>query len=628
MSTVFNVLIYDSQTAEFLEECRSFFEPFLEKGAFAYCRWNPDGMNIEQALPDLYDAVKKEVSWRAVILHHGLAEPRTNPFDFLEGSETGDETENVPLIRLTHMLSQVPARIELHTHETEDGVVKKEMVDNSKEYSNSYALSCHKPRSLILVATRKKDMDESGVRPEEYHELRFEPQYSEFWSRNEYPANTRFVVYDLEYFQGTIQKKAIFNFTFAILTLLLNEVSSSALAAYKLYRVGICLDEKVLQDVIADFYARQITIQNAVLRFKEALHQEEMHPHMGSMPNMDEIYRADFPADALKSLLADEGAYGLVSDHPVSEFTRWSAEMSRVKKNWEEFRKKPPRYLRQTLARIKDNESAERFDGEYTPDQLEDLREKMEYIEKEMFNLELAGSSDYRKELEARKRSDKRVNDYIMNRLTRKQVWGAGAVIIFIFLCSFVPFLWRALGDDYAFPQAIAVVLSVMVTMAFAGLIWLIVSHFKLVNKIKYHNEIIRDIVWKSRNNQEKYGEYLSHAFNYMKYWKIMKEQQKRADTHQNIRHYLKFHEASANRALQLCERMRVVYQLVIRPDYNRYRPELFQLDKDATGDGYYRIEAEKLSHRIPINQSGETVYGPYGFITKFYLEREDVFDD
>ena len=97
-----------------ITEYKPFWDPFLKNEEFSLCRWKTKEKTLAAAVPDLYETLGEETMWRAVVLYHGPAERGTNPFDFFSGEESAQEVEQNDLIRLTHMLSIVPRRVEVY----------------------------------------------------------------------------------------------------------------------------------------------------------------------------------------------------------------------------------------------------------------------------------------------------------------------------------------------------------------------------------------------------------------------------------------------------------------------------------------------------------------------------------
>ena len=96
------------------------FSPFLkERGeSISICDWNKSGRTIEEAVPELYEAIRGYPEWRAIIFVHQSQSERAksnpdNPFDF-ECNRGKDIKELLtsfnasPLVSLTHMLAGFP----------------------------------------------------------------------------------------------------------------------------------------------------------------------------------------------------------------------------------------------------------------------------------------------------------------------------------------------------------------------------------------------------------------------------------------------------------------------------------------------------------------------------------------
>ena len=502
---MFTVLIYDQKTAAFLEESKSFYSPFLEAGSFALCSWNIEGKTIDRALPELYDIVREEENWRAVVLTHTFSEPETNPFDFFTGEESGETIESQPLIRLTHMLSEVARDLKVtYDPEVAECDRKYVMTDHTKAYRTPYVLECHKPRQIILIATRKRDVEAAQAdKPSRIKEVRYDFQSSQFWNRNEYPKNVRFLVYEFATLHDVIFKKDIYNFGFAVLTLLLNEIEPSSLVAYRLYRLGVTIDENKMREILSDFYGKQLMIHTLINRFGELFGDKDSANPVQTLPNMEEIYLAEFPADSLDKLMANLRGYGLASDCPVSEIDRWRREINEIRHNQDEFLKMPKRYLKKSLLKIRESEQGDILDKAlYTEEQMEDLREQMESLEQEMFSLEIANQYDFNYLTGKKEQCEQEVAEEINTRLSRNHLLFMGGAGLLVYFAGFSVFLFRAFGDTPALVSGLLVALGSTGVLALGGIGYLLIQRGQLRKKIKMCNTVMNIIAGLLRNNQ------------------------------------------------------------------------------------------------------------------------------
>ena len=87
---MFTVLIAAKEHIDAIrQENKLFFEPFLESKELAFCYWNPEGQNLQDAVPGLLDAVGRHKDWRAVIINNCTMKTaqNRNPFDLVDNSD-------------------------------------------------------------------------------------------------------------------------------------------------------------------------------------------------------------------------------------------------------------------------------------------------------------------------------------------------------------------------------------------------------------------------------------------------------------------------------------------------------------------------------------------------------------
>ena len=99
---MFTVLIAEKEHIDAIrQENKLFFEPFLDSKDIAFCYWNPEGQNLQEAVPGLLDAVNRRKEWRAVILNNPTEEAskQRNPFDAVDHSVLDSLTAPNPFLK-------------------------------------------------------------------------------------------------------------------------------------------------------------------------------------------------------------------------------------------------------------------------------------------------------------------------------------------------------------------------------------------------------------------------------------------------------------------------------------------------------------------------------------------------
>ena len=80
---VFTVVVTQQEHLDSIQEYKAFLKPFLDNAHIAFCRWQPEGEDLRQAVPELYDTVSRHERWRMILVcdEEGLAQK--NPFDIV-----------------------------------------------------------------------------------------------------------------------------------------------------------------------------------------------------------------------------------------------------------------------------------------------------------------------------------------------------------------------------------------------------------------------------------------------------------------------------------------------------------------------------------------------------------------
>jgi len=178
--TLHTVIITDPDTTPLFDKYRYLFTPFFSEngGSICHCLWNKGDVDIEHAVPKLYDSIRDHPEWRAIILVKPKQEelfdlnnsnnPK-NPFDFKcnhentsineEGGILLDDNPS-QLVRLTHMLAGFPSLGGVKGYETHYFFYneKKGMYEECK-YSNGKPI-LESDKKKFIVDDYKKLLEE------------------------------------------------------------------------------------------------------------------------------------------------------------------------------------------------------------------------------------------------------------------------------------------------------------------------------------------------------------------------------------------------------------------------------------------------------------------------------------
>lgn len=80
------VIFAEKETIRLFEETKMFFGPLYDPQRVAFCEWNKDASNFDAMVPGLYDLIKFQNEWRALVIYNDGLE-KLDPFDYTEYSE-------------------------------------------------------------------------------------------------------------------------------------------------------------------------------------------------------------------------------------------------------------------------------------------------------------------------------------------------------------------------------------------------------------------------------------------------------------------------------------------------------------------------------------------------------------
>jgi hypothetical protein len=271
---------------------------------FGICPWKMEATTVETALPDLYRLVRDKETWRAIVI---LADPEDmggfetdeqNPYDFLMNRNVrhyeldGDGKiieSRIPLIRLTHMICGMPApepefRAQLQNEDETKGHVPKIIYKINREeeenqrravsaWNTEHAFQAAPPQQVMLLTARVH-----SARTDEFDsvhtvwKVHTEADASEFWKRNLYPQNCRFMTFELDRHGEVRLERDYFRMWTAAFLLASNDFDPDILQAHRLYNLDIRLKNRELTERMQETVDR---LNLAKYELEQSIEEEE-----------------------------------------------------------------------------------------------------------------------------------------------------------------------------------------------------------------------------------------------------------------------------------------------------------------------------------------------------------------
>ena len=306
---MFTVILPDSRLAGSLEDCRLLFEPCLQGGELAFCPWGAENQTEDAFLSALSSITAGKGRWQALILTDSACASRENPFDF-EAAGLASGPAQSALIRLTHLLAQKPRE------------------ETGSFFSDSPLAPKDRPAHLLLCSTR--------YLPDYAREQKLEEQLSrmaalrtpsQFWRRNGYAWQSRFLVCDVEYRRGRIPPGALFRFWLTVLAIARGEEEQRDLRAFCLYRASVRLDEPLLVRTLSRKCAEFSYLHKALLMRQAALKQKTPAGELPVLSVPIQLIREEIPPEKLS---VDPTGMGTFSDSRTGGRDFWTPASGQV----------------------------------------------------------------------------------------------------------------------------------------------------------------------------------------------------------------------------------------------------------------------------------------------------------
>lgn len=624
------------------------FSETLTKGNVGFCQWIEAGTTIEEALPELLDLVEDKEAWRAVIVRIQdeediVAHPcaRLNPYDFYEnaGGDRGIRENPVPLVRLTHMLGGVPvpeARFEAKIVKEDrlspkviyEPVTDKEEMEAYEELSKKYKLHAKAPEEILLITLclRPKIRDDYL---KNVWDNRKEQESSGFWKRNQYPGSCRFI-YCEEKEEGEVRRTGdLFRFWTIVLLLSINNLNPSTLQAYKLHRMEVEFDREEMARIMQESMDRA----DRAVRFIQAGLQRDMRRTQEEGSRIPD-YRLDSPVELhmpeKKDFYIQTSDFGLFSRSETSDMARWKERKLLSDRGISATLVRAERALDQSAARVRRLYS-------YSPEEIRPLNEyaRMDF-EDELADVfddifvqrsELPGSDESDKEKEAV--LENKVKKTIFHRVTRERALSMLGFAAVLSVCCMVPALILLFQEGWGSPQGI--VLSLIFCLAVFGIVEfviLLVRRSVLHNAVADYNRFVHSIVVHISENASIYSRYISGIASYMRGNSYLNQTRKKQFLKDEARYHKESHILALKKYKEDVKHWSEALYLPVSMNTSAVDDSLYiDVQIPPYSNPLYTFE-HGADYVVPVNNTGDTVEAPFGFIRRLTVAREELYDD
>lgn len=667
---MFTVIFLSRAARGVFERSRTFFAPFEESGQIAFCDWNEasTARTVAEALPRLRDVIQGKAEWRAVVVDHVLAGDRTrdpeNPFDFVDATRVELDLAHSEhsLVRIAHQLLGYPAltardfdpvvsyrdrdgsRVEVGAGQDHHEVLRelgRTQSDVRVEYrerpyselevarhrtlSESYRMKEIHPVEVVFISTRAPVDEDVHAQLTRAWQTETEQNVSRFVERNDYPAASRFAVYDLLNPENSGYQQDELRFWLSVLTVAVNELPPSSFQAERVYRLDIDFSDRRLADLL-NAHMSELTALRAhldtILRRPDRPPELDVHDLL-----TEQTVHVQFEKLGGKELSVSTQGYGLASDEPTDEAMVWAADAAAVQAKADVFVRRPRRVLARAVydarekarSYLKDEHVLTEIDREELE---EELSSRVRALT-EPATTQILDRDRLRRLLET---EDARVRRHIAERMKRRTIVAASLLVLAVWLAAFAPYVIQALGNsvDVALWSAFVVAIAIVV-LAATGAITLVVMRRRLVALLESVNSRLGGFVAGVNTGASVFAGYLSSLATYMRAQALLLGADRR-DVRENSRRgrLLALHARTVDAIIAEKEIVSSLGSAVSIEKVPLRSPD-FDVDDDADVEEVFRFPVG--SRQAQYNASGEFVDAPYDFISTLRVERARLFE-
>lgn len=650
---MYTVLIQSKKTMDCLEQFYPLLSENIETDNIGRCLWIESGATVDTAMPELYDLISRKRAWKAVIVCSEFDDINTkypadsvNPYDFLENRDregltiVNDEVIDcdAPLIRLTHMLGGIPSPepkfkatiiepenrvpwMEYHPVEDDETAAQKKAYDAWNEANMFKGLP---PTEIILVKVRKASTSRDMLSlVSSSWQVHTEADSSEFWKRNLYPHNCRFLVYDMDQRGIMKQQSDLFKFWIGILLISKNDIDPNVLQAHRLYSLNVILKESALEESFQQTI-NKLNMAKYQLEKSIAKDEEDISEVDAPIPDYSIGVPVSFQLPKVSDIHFDASQYGLTSGIGSEDMSSWNTYSKNAKKELQVLIQSTDRMLDQAASRLREQcEYSEADVVPLTQYQEEDFNVSLAEVYKDMLEQQEslpAKMSDVEEKINI---ANEKVKDAIIQRMTGSQAAFALGIAIGVIVLCLIPGLF--------FSQSKAVVgLAMLICaaiLALGGLLVLVSQKNALIKLAKNFQMVFQDVIGELSHNASAFSDFLSSVASHIhgrSYLNIMKEKRQKRDSS----YYFKQKHV---KAIDIFLSKLSLWSSALHVKVDMKSVDAIELIDDLAGDidydSLYSFDVGK-DFVVPLNRIGSDIESPFGFIERIEIEREEVYDN
>lgn len=634
-------------------------DEFRSSGAFAVCEWNRGGMSVAEAIPGLLGALGDESDWQAVIvsdLRLPMDELRKdlhfdNPFDFqdrydVRPGEPFCESQHA-IVRLSQMLGGLPEKtyIEWASDAGDERLITGHSLlyaEGGDDYAiiDRYRLGLPRPRRVVCVSPRDVDDAFYGARYREIEAMGNRPSL-DFWQRNDYPDNARFVVFDFpapalspdfteDAFHWTDseasgRRSEWFEFWMGVLYLMVVNYEPSELKAFMVNTIKVEVDERALTNMLAYRRAEWVSARRTIAERsdRDSARLVASEYKMAQIPATSVVIPLSFDQTNADRLYSDPSEVKLMKDDPTPDNVVWRRQKARISDEFRELLRAPRRALRNAAARFRaagpvpEQELEYCVLNEYQKDKLEDeIREREFSLARDVGRAPFEFES-HQDEFDAK---SEEIEGEIAKRAVRSQALLILAMTLAAVVVGLFPYCCGLLvGADFS-RSSVALTAVCAVVLALVWFATLLSMKKSVQDKYRAFNETMKKVLLELTTEAKRLELKISSYATFRKEWSVL-DRQSHLDLPTREANRLGYKSALLKTRIRdideisrNCEVDSAAYVGDIEFDWET-------LSRLLDDDSFYNVRGSHKATACGRMQDGLELSLPYSFITRVSLD-------
>jgi hypothetical protein len=431
--------------------------------------------------------------------------------------------------------------------------------------------------------------------------------------------------------QGPVVESAdMFKFWASTMMVAVNKIDASSLQAYKLYKLDICIND----DAIRTSFHRTFTrLMGGRTYIKASIHLESQRSD-----NIESIipdYKVDVPVEMKKTKKnkkagIDPTSFRLAARRTAFDMQKWDA----MKKEADESTKSTVDVAEQSLDRTADkirNHLSFSESGDFRVDkfQIREVKSKLDTIYNNILSTQSELPRDSLAFEEELRIADAGVRERIHIRITKSQALGFYIVMALMSGLLIIPTV--LLYRQYGFGTIYGIIILLVIGLSFPAIVkalTLLWQRMKLRKALRKYKEIHTDLTTKIYNNVSLYSTYMSDISTHARGSSFLRTVQQQKLLKETMYSEKQQHLKDISLFLSYVNDWSIAFYCPVEIEQTEeIGSEYIDTQVPSNKNEFYTFDYG-MSYQVPLNNTGDMLCSPVGFIDRILIEREELYDD